>query len=228
MTTVIEGHRRAGTLESLSHLHRNFWAGEYALDFYSKTAFRFEKVFLRMHAPMVDELKKAMASGQFHTLCEIGCGAGQVLAHLKDELPDLTRLVGIDLNAAQIQANQQCYHDEPRLQFIAGDALEWIPSHISPGWIFLTYGGVLEYFPQEKLTQLLGTVMAHAPACLALVEPVAEHQDLTAAGPSPAFGMELSYSHPYAALVTAAGLRILWQQDTRLSSGRAVMQISRT
>ncbi|MEP6908670.1 MAG: class I SAM-dependent methyltransferase [Pseudoxanthomonas sp.] len=228
MAALVDQHQRAGTLESLSHLHRNFWAGEQSTAFYSATESRFEKVFLGKHRAIVDTLVEVAAGGEFHTVCEIGCGSGQVLEFLKDQLPDVKQLIGLDLNGAQMEVNRQRFQHEPRMQFVAGDAAEWIPQHAGPGWIFVIYGGVFEYFTQSQLQVLFGTIASHAPACIALVEPLADDQDLSAAGPSSAYGMELSYSHPYVRLIEDSGMRITWRQDTHFAEHRAVMLVART
>lgn len=230
LAALVDRHQRAGTLESLSHLHRNFWAGDKANGFYSATQDRFERVFLGEHRVIVERLAKIMASGDFHTLCEVGCGSGQVLAHLKDELPGLRRLIGLDLNTAQIRINSERHSGEARLEFVAADAAEWIPSQIGPGWIVFAYGGVFEYLTQTQLAELLRVLAANAPACIGFVEPVAEGQDLAAEGASLAYGTELSYSHPYLHLIEKAGLSTVWRAETRFgaSGPQALMAIART
>lgn len=230
LAALIDRHQRAGTLESLSHLHRNFWAGDQAAGFYAATEDRFERVFLGQHRTVVEQLAKLVASGDFHTLCEVGCGGGQVLSHLQDQLPGLRRLVGLDLNASQIRLNQERYADQPRLEFVAGDAAEWIPAQIGPGWIVFAYGGVFEYFTQAQLGRLLSVIAAQAPASVGFVEPVAEDQALAADGPSQAFGTELSYSHPYLRLVEEAGFKVVCQEETRFGDSglRAILQVART
>lgn len=230
MTALIDRHRRADTLESLSQLHRNFWAGERSSAFYSLTRSRFEKVFLGRHKAIVDTLKGIAASRKFHTICEIGCGSGQVLEFLNQQLPEVEQLIGLDLNARQMDVNRQRFQNESRMQFIAADAAEWIPQHIGSDWILVCYGGVLEYFTQPQVRALFHTIAANAPACIALVEPLAADQDLSAPGPSRAYGMELSYSHPYVHLLEEAGLQVTWRQDTSFGDNaeRAIMLVATT
>lgn len=56
------------------------------------------------------------------TVCDVGCGAGEILRRLQGELPFDTRLVGYDISP---QAISLCREKEnARLQFVCGDFLQ--------------------------------------------------------------------------------------------------------
>jgi len=54
------------------------------------------------------------------TICEVGCGAGGILAQLQQQLPDSTTLVGYDISPQAHEISQRFAND--RLTFHCGDA----------------------------------------------------------------------------------------------------------
>jgi SAM-dependent methyltransferase len=211
---LISRHRSAGSLDRLAHLHANFWASTDAVSFHGLNEDRFNNNFLKTHYVIVNALQSAVAAKGFDTLCEIGCGSGQVIEHLGQKLPSLKKLVGVDLSPAQIALNATRYSD-PRLSFTAADGAAWVLEHAAPGLIVLTYGGVYEYFKEDTLRAMFAALRKRAPTCVALVEPIDGAYDLERETASRVLGAELSFSHNYPRLLQEAGFRIRWQQEVK-------------
>ncbi len=212
LEAVIARRQAEGATAGLVQSHTEYWASDKALAFHGRIGRRLETGLLGDHAPLVAALKDVLATGQYHTLCEIGCGSGDLISYFARELPALRELVGIDLSPEQVARNRQ-RHLDPRLRFVAADANTWIPENIESGTAFLTYDGVLEYFSEPALEALLRAIAAHPPACFAIVEPIAPDFDLDAEAHSRLFGGEMSFSHNYPRAFTAAGFRVRWQGE---------------
>lgn len=211
---LIARHRAAGTLDKLAHLHSTFWASGDAVSFHGLNEDRFNNNFLKTHYVIVDALENAFVGGRLHTLCEIGCGSGQVIDHIAAKLPTLRKLVGIDLSPGQIALNKERYKD-PRLSFVAADGASWLHENAAPGFVFLTYGGVFEYFKEATLRSMFAVLAERAPAGVAIVEPIDPAYDLAHETRSRVLGAELSFSHNYPQLLRDAGFRIRWQQEVK-------------
>ncbi len=56
------------------------------------------------------------------TVCEVGCGAGEILRQLHDQRPSLTRLVGYEI--AEAPFRMAAARSSDRLSFVLGDAAE--------------------------------------------------------------------------------------------------------
>src|SRR5262245_45686070 len=54
------------------------------------------------------------------TVCEVGCGAGEILAQLHDRMPDDLHFTGYEVSAQAAQLCEQ--RRKPRLNFMLGDA----------------------------------------------------------------------------------------------------------
>ena len=211
---LIARHRAAGTLDKLANLHAEFWASGDAVSFHALNEDRFENNFLKTHYEIVDALKSVVAEGRLNTLCEIGCGSGQVIDHLAAKIPALEKLIGIDLSPDQIALNRDKYKD-PRIRFVAADGALWLQENAAPGFLLLAYGGVFEYFKEATLRSLFATLRARAPAGIALVEPVDPAFDLQVETESRMLGAELSFSHNYSRLLRESGFNIRWQKELR-------------
>lgn len=223
---LVARHRARGSLERLAAQHTRFWEGPSAVDFHAATAARCEEDLRGPHSLVFDLLGEAFADGRLHSLSEIGCGSGRVLAEATARLPALTSLVGLDLSAAQSAANR-ARHRDPRLSFVAADAQEWIPAHAAPGWCFLSYGGVLEYFTQDALARMFEVIASRAPAGVVVVEPLGDDFELASESRSRPYGQELSFSHNYPLLLTRAGLRITRQHEYRVRGVRWIALAAR-
>ena len=226
LAALITRYRKAGTLDRLVQQHARFWASDASLPFYQRTSSRLQGMFHGDHQPLAEAVENLLAHESFHTLCEIGCGSGVVLAHFASRLPGITRFVGIDLNAAQIERNTQAFAGDPRLEFVAGDAFDWISQHARPGMAYFVYGGVLEYFTQARLQALLELIARQSPVCIALAEPLAKDHDIDAEPVSRPHGFELSNSHPYPRLMTDAGLTVVWRRECVSVNTRWLMLVA--
>lgn len=224
---LVAHHRARGSLERLAAQHTRFWESPSAVDFHAATETRCEEDLRGAQSLVFDLLDEAFADSPLHSLCEIGCGSGRVLAEAAARLPALASLVGLDLSAAQSAANRS-RHRDPRLSFVAADAQEWIPAHAMPGWCFLSYGGVLEYFTQDALATMFGAIASRAPACVVLVEPLGDDFDLASDTRSRPYGQELSFSHNYPHLLAHAGMRLVRQHEYRVRGLRWIALVART
>jgi SAM-dependent methyltransferase len=209
---------------ALSRQHQAYWRGAAAGYFFGNTRDRFERWFLGAHRPLVEALVTRASEPGIRHLYELGCGAGQALEHLAGRLPRLERLVGVDLNAAQIAENLARPRD-PRVDYASGPALEWVLAHAQPGCVLFSNGGVLEYFSPEEVARLYAHAATLAPCLVALVEPIAPGFEPRAAA-SVVFGAEQSFSHPHPRLLEAAGFVLRLEAVAELEGHRLLMALA--
>jgi SAM-dependent methyltransferase len=227
---LVRRHLRRGTLDELIAMHDWFWSNSPAVRFHEFAETRFETFFLQHHVAIVPPLRAALSDerGSYHALCEIGCGSGRVLEHLATALNEIPRFIGLDLSPEQIARNRVRYAGHP-IEFEAADGAAWVATHAKPGWVFLTYGGVLEYFSRQKVFTLFSTISAAlAPALLVLVEPLSDEQPLGGAGDSTPFGTENTFSHDYVGLLHATQFAILFRTEQRFDNQRWLLLVART
>jgi SAM-dependent methyltransferase len=225
---LVDTHLRRGSLEELTALHDWVWAGDLALDFHARAESRFADVFLAHHSALVPALQSAIAEtgGDYTTVCELGCGSGLVLDHLSRELGGGREYIGLDMSPRQVELNERRFNAPP-LRFEAGEGLTWVLRNGRRGSIFLTYGGVLEYFPAKRLQALLSWISgALSPSLIAIVEPLADGHDADSHPDSRPFGAENTFSHPYPRAFAQAGLRILWRREVRVQEQRWLMLVA--
>ena len=199
--------------EKLEMLHKDFWRSKIDLDWYDNSSDRFERELLPELIPLVEKLKGILAPTNIETVCEIGTGDGRFLSYLREVLQQPIRYIGIDLSADRMDFNRKTY---PDTQFVSGDAFEWITSQSSDNTLYVTNGGVLEYFTQRALESLLshiareqsGGMLAFFHEPLVPDHDLAKHfsSRLTSAG-------EYSFSHNYPHLIETAGFAIRHQQE---------------
>ena len=206
----------------------HFWRADTANDYFDKYLDRYEKWFMGPHHEIVDQLAKLSRSGAYSRLVEVGCGAGRVLEHCANAMPQVPDFIGVDINPVIVARNKTDYAQNPRLQFLSADASAWLQENTRPGTILLTYGGVMEYFSAETLTAMFRTLAQHQPAAVALVEPVDPNHDLANDPASHAFGQENSFSHNHEKLLQNAGYRTLFREELRLGGVSWVMLLATT
>ncbi|MBT3294595.1 MAG: class I SAM-dependent methyltransferase [Verrucomicrobia bacterium] len=217
------GALQAGDYETLGEYHRNFWGGQHAKAYHDDAPERFESVFLRYYTPLIDELERCLATrGGVPTLCEIGSGAGLMMDYLARRFKAVKRLIGVDLDAVTTAAARQAFPD-PRMEFVAADALDYIEQNGQPDWVFLTQNGVLEYFPPDALDRFFRLVAGLAPAAVALIEPVARNHDLATRTESTPYGQEFGFSHNYPHRLAQHGFQVLYQHEERVFGMRTLM-----
>lgn len=202
----------SGNMDRLMPQHTRYWEGGSAVLFHAATEARCRDEFHRVHGFAPRMLERLIEATGLHSLCEIGCGSGLVLDELGTALPQLRELTGLDLSADQTAINRSRYRD-PRYSFTQGDACRWIPEHARPGTIFMTYGGVFEYFPETAMNALLRDIASLAPAALMLIEPIAMDHDLEREPHSRPYGDELSLSHNYPQLLAQSGFAVLERRE---------------
>ena len=208
-----------GRARFLERLHSDFWQGEGGSVFSGNCDHRFEDLFLRKQAEDFQVLSDTWTQRTHTSIVEFGCNSGLLLQHLTTSLPGVEHAIGVDLNQAQILANQVSDGFDPRIQFVCEDASSWLKSHGGGNCLFVTNGGVLEYFRRDRLLRLLTTIATHrSPATFFAVEPVAEDHDLDSDPRSIPFGEELSFSHNYRQLFEAAGFTVIHQRAVYFES----------
>ena len=193
----------------LEKYHYDFWKGGRGHEYHNKSAGRFNRIFLRHYAYLVDEIAALVgADSSYTTLCEIGSGSGQLIEHLAANLPQLHRFIGIDLSDETTAANQEKYTN-PKLEFVAAGGREWIEQQGEPNWIYITHAGVLEYFSQENLELLFSYIgQTLAPAIFVAIEPVSVEHDLEIELDSKPYGREFAFSHNYPHQFRKAGFQL--------------------
>ncbi len=225
---LVRSHLQRGTLGELTALSDWFWSNSPAVQFHEFAERRFERFFLEHHVEIVAPIQAAIAArpGAFSTVCEIGCGSGRVLQYLAGALPDVPRFVGLDLSQEQVARNRARYAGQ-RTEFEAGDGLAWIEQHGSAGWVYMTYGGVLEFFSRQKVVALCSAIASKlAPSLLAIVEPLSDEQTLGTDSDSAPFGAENTFSHDYVSIVQAAGLQIVYRSEQRFDNQRWLLLVA--
>ena len=100
------------------------------------------------------------------TLCEVGCGAGEILSRLHDQLP-AARLVGYEVSPQAFQLAQS--REKEHLHFVLGDLLE-----TSQRFDLLLCVDVFEHIPNylsflERLREHADQFIFHIPLDLSLL-----------------------------------------------------------
>ena len=199
-------------------LHRamfsQYWAHEGDTD-ESVWEGRFLDEFLVFNVELVDVLESYLEAGSYQQLYELGCGHGQVADYLANRLQSLSSVVGIDISAIQIEKNRKKYN-HPNVSFLAGDAVSLVKTEGKPGSVFLTNGGIFEYFLQDEVETIFQHIAQNlAPAIVGVIEPVGTDHDLENELTSLVFGRELSFSHNYPHLMKQAGFKVVYQTERR-------------
>lgn len=194
---------------ALETLHKSFWANQ-GDDFFSDTETRFENEFLPNWAFVFDILKEELSkqSDDFNLLVEIGTGNGSVLNYLSSEFPKIDRFVGIDLNQEQSDINNEKHKDNSKLDFVTADGLDWVNNNGQSHTIFVTSGGVLEYFTKPRLQEFLNKVNSLGKIIFVAIEPKGIDHDFETNPDSELYGYERSFSHNYPKLFEEAGFKV--------------------
>ncbi len=218
--------KTSGDLSKGEDALHQYWQTDFAHDFYGRFHDRFEKWFHGAHAPAIEAIIQHARRNGFDRIVEIGCGDGRALKHISAHLPDIDRFIGLDINPKIIDKNTRQYADLPKLQFVSGNALDWIKANIDPRTLYYSYGGVLEYFSEDSLKELVDLIASQAGGTFALVEPVDPTHDLAKERASHLFGEENSFSHNYAMLLQARGFRIMFQDEVFTGKIRWMMMLA--
>lgn len=217
--------------ERMLPVHRRFWADpEEASAHLSEHHWRYSEMFLGNHQHIVAHIDEALARAAVPRLLEMGCGHGEVLAHLDRALPTNVReLIGLDLNPRMVETNQAKLGGG-RMRFVCGDALEFVEAELRQSPVLtavMSYGGVLEYLPRSSVQGLFQVVAAQGPgATIALVEPINDAHDLATMPESMPYGLESSLSHNYLYLLTEAGFSLHWQETMHTGGQRWLLAVA--
>jgi len=202
--------------ETLQRFFTDYWSSETSAEFYDQFAQRFEDLFLRFHAGIVDRIADATAhfGPGSARLVEVGCGDGRVHHYMARHLPGIGEFHGIDLNATQIANCRITHRDTPNFHFHAENLVSWIAANPAAGTIFVTNGGVLEYLLRRQLVELFENLRSSCSPCLiAITETVAIDHDLSREVESIPYGHEFAFSHNYQAILQEAGFETRWKAD---------------
>ncbi len=174
---------------------------------------RFKDEFLGNNVVLIDELVKLLTHQKFDQLYEIGCGYGQVTEYLANRFGEIDKFVGIDISSEQIQKNQARCQNE-NITYIAADAVDWVLGEAQPNSIFLTNGGVLEYFLQKELEDIFQHVAQNLkPAVFGVIETIGADHDIENEKNSLLYGRELAFSHNYPHLLEKAGFKVVYHKE---------------
>lgn len=218
--------RARGDHDAVEKTLSAFWRSDAGDAFHQNFAdMRFD-LFTGAHRGVLEAVRVLVENdSQFVRLVEIGCGDGRVVAHCARQLPTIKSFVGIDINEPVIGINSKRYDDVDGLSFACSDGQEWLATTPQPGTVVLTNGGVFEYLSPEKFDALLQSVATHAPAAVALIEPVAPEHDLERENKSLVFGRENSFSHNHRYRLIKAGFDVRHYETMTLDGVKWVLAL---
>jgi len=229
MAFLKEKSRVSNNTSFFERLHADFWQGQGGVVFSSNCDHRFDNLFLARQAEDLAVLQKYWRKSECKHIVEIGCCSGLHLQHLTTTLSGVESAIGIDINSTQIQANSKNPKFHSRIKFLSTDGGAWLIENAQPNTLFVTNGGVLEYFSREQLDEILSHVSkVLSPAMFFTVEPVAIDHDVTNLEESFPFGEELSFSHNYRNLYESNGFEVLHQRPVDFESWRMTTTIAKT
>lgn len=196
---------------TIAELNRNFWTNKSATELFLETENKFETDFLPNCTFIFDILKIELSkqSEKFNTLVEIGTGNGNVLNYLSSQFPLINHFIGIDLSIDQIEINSKRFNNNKKLEFVAADAFDWVKEHGQSNTIFLSSRGVLEYFLEARLQELLNETNRLGKTIFIAIEPNGADHDFETHPNTQLYGNEPSFSHNYPKLFKNAGFS-LW------------------
>lgn len=209
-------------------LHKNFWAGEGGAVFSQNCDHRFEDLFLARQKPDFDQIRTLWKQHQPEHIVEFGCNSGLLLNYMTSQLDGVKSATGIEINKEQVQQNQASSQLDPRINFVHADGGQWLLEHGKPNCMFVSNGGVLEYFRRERLDEMLTHISENLrPAIFFAVEPFANDHDWQQTPESVPFGEELSFSHNYTDLFQANGFDIQHQRAVEFDNWMMMATIAK-
>jgi SAM-dependent methyltransferase len=223
MVSLVSELHQSGNQAALAQLHRKLWESKDAFRFYESTEGRFETIFLGIKEKLDLILDKITTETAVENVVEIGCGNGKLLAHIAQTRKDIVRHIGLDINEDQINANKVVFQDKPSFEFHACNASEWIAKNPLPKTVYITFGGVLEYFTEKELNQILEMISHNPSIGLIIYEPLAKQTNPSEYQTSVNFGAELSFSHAYSFFIRRAGLKIIFEELQPSDTGQWIL-----
>lgn len=210
-------------------LHKDFWQGEGGEVFSSNCDHRFQDLFLNQQKEDFIALQNQWRSNDLNRIVEFGCNSGLVLNYLTQNLQGVIQSLGIEINQSQVDANKNSNQFDNRINFYCADGGDWLLENGRPSTLFVSNGGVLEYFRRDRLDEMLTYIANNLkPAMFFTVEPVAPDHDWQTTKESVPFGEELSFSHNYIDLFESNAFEIVHQRATDFESWRMMATIAKT
>ncbi|MDA8562838.1 class I SAM-dependent methyltransferase [Mariniblastus sp.] len=210
-------------------LHVDFWQGEGGAVFSENCDHRFEDLFLSKQKEDFDQLREIWNQRQPNHIVEFGCNSGLLLQHMTTELDGVQSSTGIEINAEQVRQNQESPEFDSRINFFNADGGEWLFNNGQANSLFVSNGGVLEYFRRERLDEMLTHISDNlGPAIFFAVEPIADDHDWSKTTESIPFGEELSFAHNYTDLFESNGFEIVHQRAVEFESWKMMATIAVT
>ena len=220
---------RQNDADFFERLHIDFWQGEGGAVFSENCDHRFEDLFLSKQKPDFDQLRQIWDERQPKHIVEFGCNSGLLLQYMTTELGGVESSTGIEINAEQVRKNQESSKFDSRINFLNADGGKWLLENGQANSLFVSNGGVLEYFRRERLDEMLTHISNNlGPAVFFAVEPVADDHDWNKTTESVPFGEELSFSHNYTDLFESNGFQIVHQRAVEFESWKMMATIAVT
>ena len=196
--------------EKMAELHQQFWEHNNSVPYHRGLRDTVLKVFNEHYRFLLTEINELVANHpEIDTLVEIGAGGGSLLDLLSRETIGIKRFVGIDLSPDIIEENRNQYPD-PRIEWVADDGKAWVDANGGANTIYITFRGVLEYFTQPMLAEMLQRICSEkSPNMFVSVEPMALSHDISTGLNSRPYGTENTFSHNYPHLFAEAGYTLL-------------------
>ena len=219
----------AGQEDFFERLHADFWQGEGGAVFSQNCDHRFNELFLEKQLPDFRELQALWNDSPVRNIVEFGCNSGLLLEYLTSELTGVNSATGIEINAEQVGRNQTNPRFDQRIQFVHADGAKWLLENAVAKTLYVSNGGVLEYFRRDSLDAMLTHIAKQLPPALFFcIEPVAADHDWSQTKHSIPFGEELSFSHNYTDLFESNGFEITHQRAVQYDSWTMMATVART
>lgn len=216
-----------GDPQFFERLHKEFWQGEGGEVFSSNCDHRFQDLFLGRQRADFLALQKHWEDSRLSQIVEFGCNSGLLLEYLTRNLDGVKQADGIEINQSQVDANRASEQFDARVHFHCAEGGQWLLENGKPKTLFVTNGGVLEYFCRERLDEMMQFISQELkPAMFFAVEPVAPDHDWSTTAESIPFGEELSFSHNYSDLFESNGFEIVHQRATDFESWRMMATVA--
>lgn len=133
----------------------------------------------------------------FATICDIGTGNGLFLNYLADQLPEVQRFVGIDLNKEQLLENKIAF-EGTKLEFAHEEVFDWIVHRKSDDGIIFVLSETFQFFTQNELEDLLSFISnGPSPIAVAITEPIVDFDLSTEFASIPRGNLGFSHNYPY-------------------------------
>ena len=217
----------ANQSDFFERLHIDFWQGDGGAVFSKNCDHRFEDLFLAKQKIDFDHLRSICQKNQPKHIVEFGCNSGLLLQYMTTELQGIDSSTGIEINADQVRQNQSSSQFDSRIEFANADGGEWLLKNGVSNTLFVSNGGVLEYFRRERLNKMLTHISNNlGPAIFFAVEPVANDHDWNKTTESIPFGEELSFSHNYTDLFESNGFQVVHQRAVEFDSWNMMATIA--